>query len=363
MIKKNKWNVIIASLVILLPIAAGLVMWDYLPDTMTTHWGAGGNADGFSSKAFAVFVPSCILFALYWLCIFVTSKDPKNEGQSRKALGLVMWIMPLISIFVNAIMYLAAFGKLFNMQTLMFLMLGLMFLVLGNYLPKCKQNYTIGIKLPWTLASEDNWNKTHRLGGKLWVVCGLLMILCAFLPQAAAPYCIVAVIIVATLIPTLYSYALYKKEIGSGKTSEALSAAEKKYFSLGAKICLPIIAVLLAVLAVIMFTGDINVSFGDTTLTIEASYYNDLTVEYAEIDSVEYRDGCDAGSKTFGFNSARLLLGTFENDEFGTYTRYSYTKSDAGVIVTAGDKILVIGARDAAETKAIYDELLARTEE
>ena len=100
----------------------------------------------------------------------------------------------------------------FKVEKIMPILLGLMFIVIGNYLPKCKQSYTMGIKLPWTLNDEENWNRTHRLGGKLWVACGLIFIVSMFLPNKFMVAITLVVITIAVLVPTVYSYLLFREK-------------------------------------------------------------------------------------------------------------------------------------------------------
>ena len=182
MLKQNKGKVLASSVVILLPILVGLLLWNKLPDQLTTHWGADGTPDGWSGKAFAVFALPLILLAAHWLCLLFTSKDPGNRGQSRKVFSLILWIMPAVSLISNGVVYAAAFELEIRMEMVMMLMLGVMFIAIGNYLPKCKPNRTIGIRIKWTFESEANWAATHRMAGRLWVVGGLLFIACGFLP-------------------------------------------------------------------------------------------------------------------------------------------------------------------------------------
>ena len=104
-----------------------------------------------------------------------------------------------------------------------------------------------------------------------------------------------------------------------------------------------------------MFTGDITFNFNSDSLTIKADYYNDLTVDYEAITDIEYRENSDVGMKYNGFNSARLLMGGFKNEEFGKYTRYSYTKCDSCVVITSNEKILIISGSDEEQTKEIYE--------
>ena len=211
MIKNNKWKLLISSVVILLPMVAGLVLWNKLPAKVPTHWGFDGTVDGWSSKAFAVFALPLILLAVHWVCVFVTSLDPKNKGQSGKVLGLILWICPMVSLFAGVSVYAAALGVELNVGALAMVAMGLLFVVIGNYLPKCKQNYTIGIKVPWTLDSEENWVATHRFGGRIWVVGGVLIVLCAFLPKAILFPIFLVLLTVMAFLPILYSYLYYRR--------------------------------------------------------------------------------------------------------------------------------------------------------
>ncbi len=209
--KNNKWKLIISSVLILLPILFGVIVWDKLPERVPMHWGMNGEPDGWGSRAVAVFVMPAVLLALHSLCLFVTSRDSKNCGQNRKVLRLIFWLVPLVSFFVSAMMYASTLGERVSVVKAAHIFIGLVFLLVGNYLPKCKQNYTIGIKIKWTLENEANWNATHRAAGKVWVVGGILTILSAFLPQGMMPWVMVAVMFLLILFPLIYSYVFKKK--------------------------------------------------------------------------------------------------------------------------------------------------------
>ena len=90
------------------------------------------------------------------------------------------------------------------------ILVGVVFIIIGNYLPKCRQSYTVGIKLPWTLASEDNWNRTHRMAGGLWMVGGAVVLLMGLTGKAYVAV-FLSVTAVMVLVPTIYSYLLYRK--------------------------------------------------------------------------------------------------------------------------------------------------------
>ncbi|MGM9945137.1 MAG: SdpI family protein, partial [Lysinibacillus sp.] len=346
--------------IILFPILVGLILWNSLPEILTTHWGIDGHADGWSSKAFAVFVPPFLILVTHWICVLVTTADPKNKNQNKKAIGLVFWICPIISLFANGIVYGTALGIEFSMELLISALFGVMFIVLGNYLPKFKQNYTLGIKVPWTLANEENWNKTHRFSGKLWVIGGLILMTSIFFPEEIMVMILVVVIAVLAIVPIVYSYCLYKKQMKNGEYI-ARNQPMTKYQSTLTKVSLVIVAIILIAVIALLFTGNIEVKYGENSFTLEATYWHDLEIDYAAIDSIEYREQCDAGSRTNGFGSLRLLMGTFKNDEFGSYTRYSYTNCDACIVLQVKDKTLVISGTDEENTKAIYNELVTKT--
>ena len=360
MIKNNKWKLIISSAIILFPILVGLILWNSLPETLTTHWGADGNADGWSSKAFAVFAPPLFILVMHWICVLVTIADPKNKNQNKNAIGIVFWICPIISLFANGIVYGTAFGMEFSMKLFMPALFGVMFIVLGNYLPKFKQNYTLGIKVPWTLANEENWNKTHRLSGKLWVIGGLILMTSIFFPEDIMVIILVVVIAVLAIVPIVYSYCLYKKQMKNGEYI-AVNQPKTKYQSILTKVSFVIVPIILIAVVVLLFTGNIEVKYGENSFTLEATYWHDLEIDYAVIDNIDYREQCDVGSRTNGFGSPRLLMGTFQNDEFGSYTRYSYTSCDVCIVLEVKAKTLVISGTDDESTKAMYAELIKRT--
>ena len=211
MLKKNKWTLVVTTLVVLLPILVGVILWDKLPEMIATHWGVNGEPDGWSKKASAVFGLPVFLCAIHWVCIWATSQDKKNKAQSDKIMALTLWICPVISVGVHAAVYAEALGKSFNAMILLPVLLGLLFVFIGNLMPKCRQNSTIGIKVKWTLENEANWNATHRMAGKLWVIGGAFLLLCVFLPEAVLPWVVLSVITVMVVVPTVYSYRYSKK--------------------------------------------------------------------------------------------------------------------------------------------------------
>lgn len=207
MFKMDKKTMILTSIVILIPLLIGMAFWNRLPDIMATHFGFDNEANGFSSKPFAVIGIPLILLGLHWLASMVTLRDPKVQNAGRRMQRLVLWIVPVVSVICAVTIYTYNLGIKLNFTYMGEIFLGMMFVIVGNYLPKTRQNFFIGIRIPWTLADEQNWNRTHRLAGFLWVACGLLLLILTLTgliqPQMAVWICVAAV-----CIPCLYSFRL-----------------------------------------------------------------------------------------------------------------------------------------------------------
>lgn len=207
---KDKKRIVLTTLICLLPIIYGLIVWNNLPELVPTHWGADGEINGYSSKAFAVFgFPAFLAFINVIVNVTILA-DPKKANHSDKMKAFVAWFIAILSLILVPICLMEAQGILINVSLITSLIVGIVFLVVGNYLPKCRPNYTIGIKLPWTLASDENWNRTHRFAGYVWTVGSILCILAALLGQMML---MLPVMILMAVIPCIYSFILYRKGI------------------------------------------------------------------------------------------------------------------------------------------------------
>lgn len=206
-----KRTIVITSVITLLPMLIGMFLWNRLPEQIPTHFGLDGQPDSWSDRTFAVFFLPCIPAVIHILCILVTSIDPKGKNISPRVYNAILWINPVISLFVSSTMYSCALGYVTRVNTIICTLSGILFIVIGNYLPKCRQNYTVGIRLPWTLADEDNWNRTHRLAGPLWMAGGLIILLAGIFGISPGVVT-VAVLAVMVLVPSIYSYMLYRQK-------------------------------------------------------------------------------------------------------------------------------------------------------
>ena len=208
--KMNKKQPILTSFAIVLPALLGAFFWNALPEQVPTHFGIDGQADGYSSKLFAL-VAFPILFVIFQIIALASlEKESVKVAAPAKMRKLYAWIVPAFSFIVQGSIYANALGWVKSSPTLVTAFLGIIFIILGNYLPKTHRNHTIGIRTPWTLSDDKNWYKTHRMAGKLWVLGGLLILLESFV-QVAMPYVMGVVIAIMIIAPMIYSFLLSRK--------------------------------------------------------------------------------------------------------------------------------------------------------
>ena len=210
MLKKCKGTLIVGCIVCMIPLIVGLLLWNKLPDPMPIHFNANNEVDGWGSKVFAVIGMPCIMLGIELLIRFLISADPRQRNINETLFRLILWLVPVIGMVCSLVPYGIALGMEINIGLLVKVLMGVMFIVLGNLMHKVKQNYTIGIRLPWTLHSEENWNRTHRLGSWMFILGGVLMIVNGFFQSTLG---IIAIIVLAVGIPGVYSYLLYRRGI------------------------------------------------------------------------------------------------------------------------------------------------------
>lgn len=202
---------------------AGIYLWNSLPEQMATHFDFNGVANGWSSRGFAVFGLPVFLLGIHLLCAFASKIVRKQAGfqlvRDKEAAGdetvnpkmeaVLLWTCPVVSLICAVSIYPAALGRESDIGMLVQIFVGFLFMAIGNYLPKCRQNRFVGIKLPWTLTDKENWSRTHRLAGAVWVAGGFLLFANAFLKTS---WIVIAVIVLAAAVPTGYSYWLYRRK-------------------------------------------------------------------------------------------------------------------------------------------------------
>lgn len=201
---------------IILFATVALSFWAYplLPDLVVSHWNFAGQADGWSSREFHTLLFPGILFAMYLMFSLMPKFDPHAERYSEFA-GAYLMMRNFILLIFFVIFAAATFSNLgyaINIGATVAGAVGVLMIFLGNYFGKLKRNYFIGIKTPWTLASENVWNKTHRLGSRLFIVWGIGLMLAPWLASQVAFVILFGGLIVMLTWLSVYSYWLYKKE-------------------------------------------------------------------------------------------------------------------------------------------------------
>ena len=208
--------------VILIPLAYLAFVWSELPDQVPVHFNLKGEADGWAGKTTLVFIVLGTTALLNLLLLVVPHIDPKRKleymGSKYHQLRFILVIfMAAISIFL---IYNALHPESFT-PNILILLIGGLIIALGNYFQAVKPNYFIGIRTPWTLESEQVWRKTHRLGGILWIIGGLMLIMLAVLPLSGMQHIFfMAIMALVVLIPVVYSFLEYRKEQRLGQHSQ-----------------------------------------------------------------------------------------------------------------------------------------------
>ena len=325
----------------LLPALIGLVLWSINPQTVFP---------------LAVLFTPVLLALTLALCLHLTEKLEKDREKNKKVNSIVIWIIPVLSNVTFWISYAIMVRHMdLPIMRIMAWLLAAMYLVLGNYMPKCRPNNTVGIRVKWTFSSEENWNATHRLAGPSYMVCGFLMIPVSFLPEKAAMPLLLILLLLGIIIPLVYSYIFYKKQQRQGVTFRPRPRWERKVN----QAAIAIGAVILVFAAVMLFTGSVKYQFLDTAMQVDVTYYGSTSIPYSEISDAELRSENVPGSRTWGLGSFRLLAGLFENEELGSFTRMTYYNPRSAIVLKMeSGKTYVLSGRDPAETAALYQQIL-----
>lgn len=189
-------------------------VWGSLPKKVPMHWNIKGEIDRWGDKQELVLIPILLPLLVYVIFLIVPVIDPKKQlvkmGNKYQSLKLIFTL--LMSLLALYIIYTAKEVS-FSNPNFIFVIMGILFIVLGNYFKTIQPNYFIGIKTPWTLENEQIWRKTHLLGGKLWFIGGFVLIITSLvLNNKLAFVFFITITSLLAFVPILYSYILYKKE-------------------------------------------------------------------------------------------------------------------------------------------------------
>lgn len=197
---------------IVLALLVGLILYPDLPERIPSHWNAQGEIDSYSGKNFGVFFFPGFILGIYLLMTFLPLIDPLKRNYAKFSLPYFWFRTIFVSFFILIYFYSlwSALGTEANIKYFIFPAFSLLFIFIGLFLPKVKKNYFVGIKTPWTLHSEEVWNKTHQFSGKLFVAAGIITLVGFLFPDYSFLIFIVAVLS-AALGSVAYSYFIYRK--------------------------------------------------------------------------------------------------------------------------------------------------------
>ncbi len=199
--------------IVLLPFLYLAYIWNQLPAKVPVHWNVKGDIDRYGDKAELILIPLLLPLLVYVIFLVVPRIDPKKklDKMGNKLQNLKLLMTTLMSMLALFILY-SAQNQSFDQSNYLFILIGILYIILGNYSKIIKPNYFIGIRTPWTLESESVWKETHKLGGKLWFIGGIIVVLSGFI-LGNKPNLIVFLTIttINAIVPIVYSYMLFKK--------------------------------------------------------------------------------------------------------------------------------------------------------
>ena len=208
--KINK-TLVISTILCIIPMILSIFLYNKLPEKIPTHFNINGEVDSYGSKLFVCILLPIILCMVNILLNIIINNDHKKLNHNETLLTICKFIIPLMSLIFIPSSILISLGFNINIAIIAPIFISIIFILIGNYLPKCRPNYTMGIRLPWTLNNENNWIKTHRLSGFLWVISGLILLLTTLINKNLSFYVLIISIILTVIIPCIYSFILYKK--------------------------------------------------------------------------------------------------------------------------------------------------------
>ena len=203
-------------LLIVLVLAAwvtGFYFYSIFPEQVPVHWNYAGQVDRLGSRLEGAFILPIVVTAMYLLFWLIPLIDTKKEKYQEfiKVYNLFRYLLIIIMWLIYLITSLSALGYNIKVEIWVPLIIGLLFILLGNYMGKIKPNWFMGIRTPWTLSNDEVWSKTHRLGGKMFMLMGLFLILNPLLPFQSLTWALIIPIVTVVLVPVIYSYIIFHK--------------------------------------------------------------------------------------------------------------------------------------------------------
>lgn len=212
----NKKSQIYNLVLIVCAFLLTIVLYNKLPHLIPIHWNTSGEIDGYGPKIFGAFMAPVIMIFIWTGMKYLPKIDPRKNNYEKfeKTYSIIVSLLITFFLILHVVTLLAAIGYKVSIDKIVPAIVGILFIFIGNYMPKLKSNYFYGIKTPWTLSSDVSWRKTHRLGGKLFIISGMIVILSSFFLKGNVKtiICIIA-IFASAVIPLIASYFYAKNRI------------------------------------------------------------------------------------------------------------------------------------------------------
>lgn len=209
---RREWPALLALTIAFLGTA---LLFDRLPDPMPTHWNAAGVADDYSSRAVGAWLMPLTAVGIYLLLLFLPRVDPRKENVARFSDTYTLLRVGITIFFVliqGLILYTVLSAEARLNPSIILIAMGGLFMLLGNYMPRMRSNWFMGIRTPWTLSSERVWTRTHRLGGRLFVLAGFITIVTALVAPETGIWFVLGASLLAGFVPVAYSYLIFREE-------------------------------------------------------------------------------------------------------------------------------------------------------
>ncbi|SFM34510.1 Uncharacterized membrane protein [Bacillus sp. 5mfcol3.1] len=200
-------------LLIILTILIWIITFNHLPSELITHWSISDDSITYSDKFTTMSFFIGFMIGLYVLSILVPKIDPKKANYEKFSTGYyaIFNMMLVVLVIINVITILTGLGYNLPIITLGYVILGGIFIILGNYLQQVRPNFFIGIRTPWTLSSEKVWKDTHRFSSKLFVIAGIIIIFAMFIPTSWTKLVIFTAVILCIVLSIFSSYCFFRK--------------------------------------------------------------------------------------------------------------------------------------------------------
>lgn len=208
---KKDWYLL---LLILAMFVVSIVVYADLPNKIPMHWNLKGEVDNYANRFWGAFMMPIINIGVLLLMLYTPVIDPSKENYAsfKSSYRIIRSGLIIFFAVLHFIILAYSLGYELDIAKIVVLIVGVLFLILGNYMPRVRHNYFLGIKTPWSLANEKVWRKTQRFGGKLFLLSGIILMISLFFTEQTRFIILLICALGSTILSTIYSYIIYRKE-------------------------------------------------------------------------------------------------------------------------------------------------------